>query len=118
METDREVLLTPRFNQRQSVVTPAPGPDCCCCDCCDICNCSELKKNSRNQTCCCCRPLQVGIQLIVYAMVLLAFLMSLEGFVYLHNQYLDGYFVAVYICLLIPLYAGVILLVLGLSADD
>ena len=60
----------------------------------------------------------MGVQLIVYAMVLLAFLMSLEGFVYLHNQYLDGYFVAVYICLLIPLYAGVILLVLGLSADD
>ena len=43
--------------------------------------------------------------------------MSLEGFVYLHNQYVDGYFIAVYLCLLLPLYAGVILLVIGQNEE-
>ena len=120
MEPDNEPLvLTPRFNARATLpVTPEPGPDCCCCDCCDICNCPGLKRNSRNQSCCCCLPLQVGIWLIVYTMVAIALIMSLEGFIYLHNQYIDSYFVAVYLCLLLPLYAGVILLVIYQNEEN
>ena len=97
-----------------SDIEPSTGnPRTCCCACCaNSCDCSEAIAESKNVDCCMCVPVSIGmviIQVCIYAYVLW---MTLESFLLLFNEYIDGYFLIILFVLLIPLYVAVVIIFL------
>lgn len=91
--------------------------DCCCYTCCECCGCAHLRRISKGEKFCCCCPLVVGVWLIGGFIYYLAISLTIHAVFLFFNQYLDGYYPAVYLILTLPVWAAAVFFYIYTGSD-